>query len=110
MKTLIATLLLLFQLQPLVGSAACLLSSDRPSKQECEMPEQGTDEHGSVLPSGTPNPGCAFAFACARTALAVPSLPDGQESTIPLHSLAAIPPAVALAGVVSAPPFHPPRA
>jgi hypothetical protein len=110
MKTLVATLLLLLQLQPLFGSAACLLSSDRPSKQECEMPEQRTPAQGSVLQSGSPSQGCALASVCATSALAVPSLSDGRESIIPLHSAAVIHAAVALTGVVSAPPFHPPRA
>jgi hypothetical protein len=110
MKTLVATLLLLFQLQPLLGSAACLFSSDRPSQQECEMPAQPKPAHDSVLPSGSLNQGCALAFVCARTPLAIPSLSDAPESMLPLPSAAATPVAVALTDVVSAPPFHPPRA
>lgn len=110
MKTLVATLLLLFQLQPLAGSAVCLLSSDGPSQQECEMPEQRPAAHGSVLEAGSPTQGCALASVCAASALAVPSLSDGQESMVPLHSAAATPAAVTPDGVVSAPPFHPPRA
>jgi hypothetical protein len=110
MKTLVATFLLLFQLQPLAGSAACLLSSDRPSNEECEMPEQRTPAHSSLLESGSLPQGCALASICAASALAVPSLSEGQESVIPLHSAAATPIAVLLFGVASAPPFHPPRA
>lgn len=109
MKTLVATLLLLFQLQPLAGSAVCLLSSDGP-KQECEMPEQRTAAHGSMFESGSPAQGCALASACAASALAVPSLSEGQESIIPLHLAAARPATVPLVSVASAPPFHPPRA
>jgi len=109
MKSLIATLLLLFQLQPLAGSAVCLLSSDGPSKQECEMPDQHTAQ-GSLLETGSPTQGCALASACAASALAVPGLSEGQESVIPLHSAAATPAAFTLVGVASAPPFHPPRA
>lgn len=110
MKPLVATLLLLFQLQPLWGSAACLLSSDRPSKEECEMQEQHGAAQGSLLESGSPTKGCTLASVCAASALAVPSLSEGQESITPLHSAAAIPAAVTLDGVASAPPFHPPRA
>jgi len=110
MKTLVATLLLLFQLQPLAGSAVCLLSSDRPSEQECEMPEQRTATHSSVLESGSPTQGCALASACAARTLAAPSFADGQESITPLRSLSSLPVAATLDGVASAPPFHPPRA
>jgi len=109
MKTLVATILLLFQLQPVLGSAVCLLSSDRPSKQECEMPGQRTNPQASLLESGSATQGCALASACAASALAVPELSEGQESIIPLQSAAATPVAVTLDGVVSAPPFHPPR-
>ena len=110
MKTLVVTLLLLFQLQPLAGSAICLLCSDRPSEEECEMPEQRTVAHGSMSESGSPAPGCALASICAASALAVPGLSEGQESIIPLHLAAAKPATVPLVGVASAPPFHPPRA
>lgn len=110
MKPLIATLLLLFQLQPVVGSVACLFSPGRTDKQECEMPEQRTATAGSVVQNGSTNQGCALALVCARSALAVPSFSEGQESIVPLHSAAAPPSAVALAGIASSPPFHPPRA
>ena len=110
MKSLVATLLLLFQLQPLAGSAVCLLSSDLLSKQECPMPEQRAAAHGSVSESGSPAQGCALASICAASALAVPGLSEGQESVIPLDSAAITPAAVPLAEVASAPPFHPPRA
>jgi hypothetical protein len=110
MKAVIATLLLLFQLQPLAGSAVCLLSSDRASKQDCEMPEQHTATHSSLLESGSPTQGCALASACAARALAAPSFSDGQESLTPLRSSSVFPASATLDGVVSAPPFHPPRA
>lgn len=110
MKTLVATLLLLFQLQPVFGSAVCLLSWDRPSKPECEMPEQRSSTQASLLESGSHTQGCALASACAASALAVPSLSEGQESIMPLQSAAATSPALTPDGVASAPPFHPPRA
>jgi hypothetical protein len=110
MKSLVATLLLLFQLQPLLGSAACLISSERPSKLECEMPEQHATPAGSVLQSGSPSQGCALAFACATSALTVPTFSEGQESSIPLDSVLPSSIALTLTSVVSAPPFHPPRA
>jgi hypothetical protein len=74
------------------------------------MPEQRTAAHDTRLESGAPAQGCALASICAASALAIPSLSEGQESVIPLHSTAATPIAVPLFGVASAPPFHPPRA
>lgn len=73
------------------------------------MPEQHPAQ-GSVLEGGSPIQGCALASICAASALAVPSLSEGQESVIPLHSAAATQPAVSIVSVASAPPFHPPRA
>jgi hypothetical protein len=109
MKPVVATLLLLFQLQPLAGSVACLFSSERADKQECEMPDQPGAPVASVLESASAGQECALALACARSALAVPSFSQGQESDIPLHSSAALVSAVTLKGVASSPPFHPPR-
>jgi hypothetical protein len=90
MKTVLAALLLLFQLQPFVGSAACALLSDRPTEQTCEMPEQRRTTPASEVQSGAASQGCALGFVCARTKFAAPSFTGGEESTTPLH-LAAVP-------------------
>ena len=110
MKPVVTTLLLLFQLQPLAGSVACLFSPERAGKQECEMPEQRAAPAASVLESASASQGCALALACARSAPAVPSFSQGQESVVQLHSAAALLSAVTLTGVSTSPPFHPPRA
>lgn len=110
MKTALATLLLLFQLQPLIGSAACVLFSDQPTEQTCEMPEQRPGTPASVLQSGSASQGCALGFVCARSTIAAPSFTSGEESTIPLHLAAAPSPAGTLTDIASAPPFHPPKA
>jgi hypothetical protein len=110
MKTTLATLLLLFQLQPLVGSAACALFSDRPSEETCEMPEQRPATPASELQSGAASQDCALGFVCARTTIAAPSFTGGEESTTPLHLAAASSLAGTLTGIASAPPFHPPKA
>jgi hypothetical protein len=110
MKSLVATLLLLFQLQPLAGSAACLFSPDRAGAQECEMPEQRAPAHASVLESGSQGQGCALAFVCATSALAVPSLSEGHESAIPLDNAGSTPAVQTLTSVASSSLFHPPRA
>jgi hypothetical protein len=110
MKLLVAGVLLVFQMQALVGAVACLLSFEQADKQECEMPEQRAAPAASVLESASAGQGCALGFVCARSALAVPSFSEGQESVVPLHSAAAPLSAVILTGVASSPPFHPPRA
>lgn len=110
MKTALATLLLLFQLQPLVGSAACARFSDRPSEATCEMPEQRPATPASELQSGAAGEGCALGFVCARTTIAAPSFTGGEESTTPFHLAAASSPAGTLTSIASAPPFHPPKA
>jgi hypothetical protein len=110
MKTTLAALLLLFQLQPLVGSAACALFSDRPGEESCEMPEQRPVTPATELQSGAASQGCALGFVCARTTIAAPSFTGGEESTTPLHLAAASSPVGTLTGIASAPPFHPPKA
>ncbi|HEX7335866.1 MAG TPA: hypothetical protein VF252_01560 [Gemmatimonadales bacterium] len=110
MRGLLAVALLLFQLQPLVGSAACALFPDRPAERACEMPEQIPAAPASALQSATAGPGCALAFVCARSTIAAPSCPAGEQCTTSAAPAAATSPARTLSGVVSAPPFHPPRA
>jgi hypothetical protein len=110
MKSLFAAPLLLFQLQPLVGSAACALFSDRPAEQTCEMPEQRPATHASVLQGGSASQGCALASVCATSPLAIASLPESLESAVAFYSQSPLTTAPALFGIPSAPPFHPPRA
>lgn len=110
MYGLLAVVLLLFQLQPLVGSAACALFPDRPAEQACDMPEQRPAAPASALQSGSAGQGCALAFVCARSAIAAPSFTAGEQCTTSAALAAAPSAAPTLSGVVSAPPFHPPRA
>ena len=110
MKSLLAAMLLLFQTQPLVGSAACALFADVPAKPTCEMPEQRPATPASELQSGTAGQGCALGFVCARTTIAAPSFTGSEGSTTPLHLAASPAPTGTLTGIVSAPPFHPPKA
>jgi hypothetical protein len=110
MHALLAVVLLLFQLQPIVGSAACALFPDRPAQPACEMPEQRAATPASALQSVAAGQGCALAFVCARSTIAAPSFTAGEECTTAAPLAAAPSPARTLSGVVSAPPFHPPRA
>jgi hypothetical protein len=107
MKSILAAFVLLLQLYPLLGTAACL---GRASQRECPMPEHGAVPHGTVAQTEPATPNCALAFVCAPSPLAIVSLPENLESIIALHSESPIMATAALFGISSAPPFHPPRA
>lgn len=109
MKSVFATLLLLFQLQPVLGAAACLASS-QPNAVECEMPEEGNAPSQMPQSAAQPPQVCPFAAVCTAVSLAIPGLADLVETSVQMH------PGVAPSGsntpveVFSTPPFHPPRA
>jgi hypothetical protein len=116
MKSILAALVLLLQLQPILGTAVCLGLSDR-AEAECQIPEHGAmPEHGAAMPQSTvaqpelPAPNCALASACAPSPLTIVSLPENLESIVALYSKPLVMAATTLFGVSSAPPFHPPRA
>lgn len=109
MKSVFAALLLVFQLQPLLGTAACLGFSAQAAQQGCEMPEHGVTPHSTVAQTGSPAQSCELASMCASSPLAIPGLNGTGESLVPLHEGAAIPRALTQIGVSSAPPFHPPK-
>jgi hypothetical protein len=110
MKAVLAALLLLFQLQPVFGTAICLGFSEPASAPECEMPEHGAMPHSTVAKTESPAPNCALASVCAPSPLAIVGLSQGLESVIALNSEPPIMGTVPLFGIASAPPFHPPRA
>jgi len=110
MKLTFAALLLMFQLQPLLGTAVCLGFSDRDAKPECEMPDHVAVAHSTLAQTESPAPNCALASACAPSPLTLVSLPGNLESAIAFHSDPPILAAATLSGISSALPFHPPRA
>jgi hypothetical protein len=109
MKSLLAALLLLLQLQPLFGAVECLTISDRANQPECQMPEHGMVPHSTIAQTESPAPNCALASACAPSPLAIVSLRESPESAIALNSEPLITASATLLGISSAPPFHPPR-
>jgi hypothetical protein len=110
MKAVLAALLLLFQLQPVFGTAICLGFSQPASAPECEMPEHGAMPRSTVAQTESPAPNCALASVCAPSPLAIVGLPDNLESAVAFYSESPVMAAPALFGISSAPPFHPPRA
>jgi hypothetical protein len=109
MKSILAALVLLLQLQPLAGTALCLGISDRASQKECEMPEHGAVPRSALAQSESGSPSCALASVCSPSPLAVPSLTEDVVITTPPPPEAAVTRTVTLASIFSAPPFHPPR-
>lgn len=110
MKAVVAFLLLLSQVQPLLGAMACLGGAEQPTTQECPMAEQGAAPASSIAGPGPAAQGCTFATICSPASFAIPSLAKGLASAIPLHPDARIVAAASLQGILPAPPFHPPRA
>jgi hypothetical protein len=110
MKPLFAALLLLFQLQPVFGTVACLGLPARTATQECKMPEHGQPQTTSVSASGAAAQSCQLATICTPAPLAIPGLSNELETAVPLYGGAATLAATLPLGISPAPPFHPPRA
>ena len=110
MRSLFAAVLLVFQLQPVLGAAACLGLLRQPAQQECTMPEHGRVPGHSVtqtVPSSSQP--CPMAAACAPASLAVPALAGQLVRVASLHPAPAIAGSNTPADIFSAPPFHPPK-
>src|SRR6266536_5374432 len=105
MKALFATLLLVLQLQPVLGTLACMGLVRLPAQQECKMAEHGTaptnlSEQAPVSPHN-----CATAAVCAPAPLAVPGFPGQLESAVLLQTTPRIAGAPVPVDLASVPPF-----
>ena len=110
MKHLLAALLLLLQLQPLLGTAVCLSVSDRAAQSECEMPDSVAVPHSAIAHTESSAPNCALVSVCAPSILAILGLAQRLQSGVAFYSQSPIMATPALVGISFAPPFHPPRA
>jgi hypothetical protein len=110
MKAVFAALLLLFQLQPVLGTVACLRLPTRATQQECEMPEHGQPQTTSMTLPGAAVQGCPLATICTPAPLAIPEFSNQLETAVPPHDGATTLAAALPYGTSPAPPFHPPRA
>lgn len=110
MKAVFAALLLLSQLQPVLGAVACLGLADRPTPQECPMAEHGAAPASSIAGPDPAAHRCTFAAICSPASFAIPSLAKDLSSAVPLHPDTQIVGAASLHGILLTPPFHPPRA
>src|SRR3954463_1528911 len=110
MKPLLAALLLLFQLQPLLGSAVCLAGSERSARPQCEMPEHGPIPTSTAAQAESPVPNCPLASVCAPSQLAIAGLPELLQAVMDPRTEPSAAAATPLFSISSAPPFRPPRA
>lgn len=110
MKAVFAALLLLFQLQPVLGSVACLGLPARATRQECKMPEHGQPQTTSIAVSGAAAQSCPLATICTPAPLAIPEISNQLETAVPRHDGATILAATLPYDTSPAGPFHPPRA
>ena len=110
MRSLFAAVLLVFQLQPVLGAAACLGLVRQPAQQECKMPEHGrAPAHSLTQTVPLSSEPCPMASACAPAPLAVPAFADQLVRVVSLHPTPAIMASSSPAEIFSAPPFHPPK-
>jgi hypothetical protein len=110
MKAVLAAALLLFQLQPLVGTVVCLSFSVEAAQQQCEMPDHAGTPFTGIAEKETPPPNCALTAVCAPSPLAIASLPELLQTVVDLRAESSMMAASTLFSISSAPPFHPPRA
>jgi hypothetical protein len=110
MRSLFAALLLLFQLQPMLGTAACLGLARMQAKEGCKMPQHGSaPSHSFSAAVPVSSPGCAMATVCAPAPLAVPALANQLVRAVPLRSILPIAGTNFPTDIASAPPLPPPR-
>lgn len=109
MKLVVAFLLLLFQLQPVLGSVACLGLSEGGSGRECAMPEHGRSTTPAVSAAAPATQSCQLAVICAPSPPAVPGASSRFDTSVPLHGNVATLGTSLPLGISPVPPFHPPR-
>jgi hypothetical protein len=107
---LILALLLLLQLDPVIGAALCL-QREHAASVECPMPEQAPPAERTLSPAGAQvEGGCSVAQLCAQPAPAVVQIGDEFRFASLLHRAPPFWDGTSAPSGVLPPPFHPPRA
>lgn len=110
MKSLAAAILLLFQLQPVLGTVVCLGFVEKPA-EECTMPEpESMPAENASAPMQMPPPNCALVAVCAPAPLAIPAFAAQLVQTVLFLATPAITAGHLPTDFSSAPPLPPPRA
>lgn len=106
----LATLALLLQLQPLMGSALCFHDAEA-AKAACTMAHEERPATSTLAAPSTEVPsGCPSMGYCAPAAPAVPKFTEQFQITSFVHGAPALIAPSMAPGESRAPPFHPPRA
>ena len=111
MRPLLAVLLLVLQLQPVLGAAVCLGLVQQPTQASCEMPDHGSapfHHYSESMPESPQN--CAIASFCGPAPLAIPGFADLLETTLVPTATLPISGHGRPPDVYTARPFHPPKA
>ena len=102
-------LLLILQLDPVIGAALCF-ERERAASAECTMPERPTHLGSVVAPAGAQVPGgCTVAQLCAQPAPVIPQLGHVFQLVSVVHRAPARWDSLDAPSGVPTPPFHPPR-
>ena len=103
-------LLLILQLDPVIGAALCF-EREGAASAECAMPERPTHPGSVVAPAGARVPGgCTVAQLCAQPAPVVPQLGHVYFQLVSVvHRAPARWDSLDAPPGVLTPPFHPPR-
>ena len=110
MRSLFAALLLVLQLQPVLGAAACLGLVRQSAQKECKMPEHGrAPTHSLTQAVPLSSQPCPTAAACAPASLAVPAFAGQLVRVASPHAAPVIAGSNSPTDIFSAPPFHPPK-
>jgi hypothetical protein len=102
-------LLLILQLDPVIGAALCF-ERERAASAECAMPERPTHPGSVVAAAGDQMPGgCAVAQLCAQPAPVIAQLGQVFQLVSVVHRAPARWESLDAPPGVLTPPFHPPR-
>ena len=102
-------LLLVLQLDPVIGAALCL-GREQAANAECAMPERPIYSGSVVAAAGAQVPGgCAVAQLCAQPAPVIAQLGQVFQLVSVVHHAPARWDSLDAPPGVLTPPFHPPR-
>lgn len=105
---LVLALLLVLQLDPVIGAAVCFERAQ--AAHDCAMPERPTRSGSVVAPAGAQVPGeCAVAKLCAQPAPVISQLGQVFQFVSVVHRAPARWDSLDASPGVLTPPFHPPR-
>lgn len=105
---LILALLLLLQLDPVIGAALCL--EREHASAECAMPERSGPAGRTLAPAGAQvEGGCSVAQLCAQPAPVIAQIHEAFQLVSLVHRAPTPLDVLSAPSGILSPPFHPPR-